>query len=166
MFARIAKLCSPVLIALAFAITAPAPSHAAEAVQSASGEGIVKVKSAYSMEETIARLKADIAKKGIMFFTLVEQSKLAAAANIKLGPSALLIFGNPALGSLLLTSNPLAGIDWPVRLLVVRDEAGQVWAVYSDFGYIARRYHIEDRAEAFKMASSVIASITSSVAAK
>ena len=76
------------------------------------------------------------------------------------------MFGNPALGSHFITSNPQAGLDWPVRLLVTQDEQGTVWAVYTDFAWIARRHGITDREAEFKMASSVIASITSSVAAK
>ena len=38
-------------------------------------DGIIKVKSAYSMDETIARVKQDIASKGIMFFMAVDQAK-------------------------------------------------------------------------------------------
>ncbi|HKZ96863.1 MAG TPA: DUF302 domain-containing protein [Hyphomicrobiaceae bacterium] len=74
--------------------------------------------------------------------------------------------GNPSLGIQFLTSNANAGLDWPVRLLVTQDDQGQAWAVYTDFFWIARRHRITDRAAAFKMASEVIASITSSVAAK
>jgi Domain of unknown function DUF302 len=76
------------------------------------------------------------------------------------------IFGNPPLGIQFLTSNPDAGLDWPVRLLVTQDAEGQVWAVHTDIGWIARRHHIKDPDGAFKMASKVIASITSSVASK
>ena len=129
----------------------------------ADANGIVKVESAYSMGETIARLKADIAKKGIMFFTEVDQAKLAADAGIKLRPSTLLIFGNPALGSNFMTSNPISGIDWPVRLLVIEDSTGKVWAVYTDFDFIARRHGIADRMKEFNMASEVIVSITSNI---
>jgi hypothetical protein len=50
-----------------------------------------------------------------------------------------------------------------VRLLVQQDESSQVWATY-DFAWIAQRHRITDRDQAFKMASSVIASITSSIA--
>ena len=41
-----------------------------------------------------------------------------------------------------------------------------MWAVYRDFDWIKRRHGIENRDDAFKMAASVIASITSSIAAK
>ena len=51
-------------------------------------------------------------------------------------------------------------------LCLTQDDKGQVWAVYTDFDWIKRRHGIENRDDAFKMASSVIASITSSVAAK
>lgn len=161
-----AKLCRVACIVLALAITPAVAANADSARPVMRKNGIVKVKSAYPIGETISRLKADIEKKGIMFFTEVDQSKLAADAGIKLRPSSLLVFGNPALGSQFITSNPDAGIDWPVRLLVFEDARGQVWAVYTDFAHISRRHGIKDRDAAFKMASSVIASITSSVRAK
>ncbi|MGF1609100.1 MAG: DUF302 domain-containing protein [Kiloniellales bacterium] len=129
-------------------------------------DGVVKVKSAYGLDETIMRVKQDVADKGIMFFQQIDQAKLAADADIMLRPSTLLIFGNPPLGSLFMTANPYAGLDWPVRLLVVEDESGQVWLAYTDFDYIKRRHQIDSRDEAFKMASTVIASIASSVQAK
>jgi uncharacterized protein (DUF302 family) len=125
------------------------------------GDGVVRVKSVYPMAETIDRLKKDIAGKGIMFFSEVDQAKLAAGANIKLHPSTLLMFGNPPLGTQFMTSKPESGLDWPVRLLVFQDTAGAVWMAYTDFGWIARRHGIKDREPQFKMASAVIASIAS-----
>ena len=52
----------------------------------ATDDGIVKFKSAYSMPETIERMKKDIADKGIMFFDEIDQAKLAADAGITLCP--------------------------------------------------------------------------------
>lgn len=131
----------------------------------ADDNGIVAVRSAYPMAETVARLKADIAAKGIMFFAEIDQQQLARGAGIELPPSTLLLFGNPPLGIQFLTANPDAGIDWPVRVLVHADDKGQVEVVYNDFGWIARRHAITERDAQFKMASEVIASITGSVAA-
>jgi uncharacterized protein (DUF302 family) len=143
--------------AAALALT-PAVKSKAE-----SEDGVVRIKSAYSFRETIVRLKADIEAKGIKFFSEIDQSKLAADAGIKLNPSTLLVFGNPPLGTQFMTSNPNSGLDWPVRLLVIQDTAGAVWTVYSDFAWIAARHGITNRGDQFKMASMVIASITSSV---
>lgn len=129
-------------------------------------DGVVRVKSAYSQAQTISRLKKAVASKGIKFFSQIDQAKLAAKAGIKIAPSTLLVFGNPPLGTLFLSSNPASGLDWPVRLLVHQDAKGDVWAVYTDFAWIARRHRIEDRSKEFDMASQVIAAITSSVRAK
>jgi uncharacterized protein (DUF302 family) len=157
---RAAKHLSGILFALSLALFLPS------ATKADSPDGIVRVKSAYSMAETIDRLKKDIAAKGIKFFQEIDQAKLAADAGIKLHPSTLLVFGNPPLGTQFMTSNANSGLDWPVRLLVVQNERGEVWTVYTDFEWIARRHGIKDREAQFKMASTVIASITSSVAAK
>ena len=102
---------------LAFALTL-SPSGTARA---ADDDGIVRIKSAYSMPETIKRLKMDVADKGIMFFDEIDQSKLAADAGVTLRPSTLLVFGNPPLGTLFLTSNPRLGstgpcASWSIRM--------------------------------------------------
>ena len=166
MFSNVNTAASIALLGGAVLLAASIPARTENAAVQLAGDGIVKVKSAYSVNETIERLRQDIATKGIMFFMVVDQSKLAANAGITLRPSTLLIFGNPPLGTQFITSNPNAGLDWPVRLLVSQDDQGGVWAVYTDFAWIAQRHQIKDREAQFKMASNVIQSITSSVAAK
>ena len=155
---RIAKHYGQVILAVALVAPFSIVAHANDQ------DGIVRVKSAYPMNETIDLIKKDIAEKGIRFFSEIDQSKLAADAGIKLRPSTLLVFGNPQLGTQFITSNANAGLDWPVRLLVTQDEDGSVWTVYTDFGWIAKRHRITDREAQFKMATEVIGSITSSVA--
>ena len=125
--------------------------------------GVIKTRSAYAMQETIDRITKDIAAKGIKLFDVIDQAKLARDAGVDLKPSTLIIFGNPPLGTLFLTAKAESGLDWPVRLLVFEDHKGQVWTAYTDFAWIERRHRIKNRAPQFKMASEVIASITSSV---
>lgn len=164
---RVATLRAITAVSLVAMLGLMGLARAANNESLAADSGIVKTKSAYTRAETIARLKQDIADKGIKFFIEVDQSKLAADAGIQLRPSTLLVFGNPPLGTLFIAANPLAGLDWPVRLLVFEDEKGDVWTAYTDFAYIARRHHIQGMdMEAFNKASGVIASITSSVKAK
>ncbi len=161
MFTRIVQLASAALFAAGLALSLPA---AADAI---GGDGIVRVKSAYPLAETVDRLKKDIAGKGIRFFQEIDQRQLAAEAGIKVLPSTLLVFGNPPLGTQFLNAKQQAGIDWPVRVLVQQDEKGNVWAIYTDFIWIARRHGVREADQApFKTASGVIASITSSVTAK
>ena len=138
----------------------------ASAARADSDDGIVRLKSAVPMAEAITRIKADIASKGIKFFSEIDQSKLAAGAGIRLRPSTLLVFGNPPLGTQFITSNPNAGLDWPVRLLLTQDENGDVWAVWTDFRWLAKRHNIADRVAQFEMATNVVASITSTITTK
>ena len=159
MTARLMNFIASFLFAAGLAFAAPQPA-------SAHNNGVVRVKSAYSMEETVARITKDVAAKGIKLFEVIDQSKLAKDAGIDLKPSTLIIFGNPPLGTQFITAKPEAGLDWPVRLLVFQDDKGQVWMAYTDFGWIARRHNIASRGPQFKMASEVIASITSSATAR
>ena len=94
-------------------------------------DGIVRIKSAYSMPETIKRLKMDVADKGIMFFDEIDQSKLAADAGVTLRPSTL-VFGNPPLGRLLQTSNPMRARLASATSLY-QDATGDVRVAYTDF---------------------------------
>jgi uncharacterized protein (DUF302 family) len=137
----------------------------AETLQPAADSGVIRVKSAYSESETIQRIEKSVADKGIRFFDDINQQDLAAGAGITLRPSHLLMFGNPPLGIKFLTSNPYAGLDWPVRMLVTQDDDGQVWIAYTDFAWIAHRHNITDRDADFKMASMVAASVAASAEA-
>jgi uncharacterized protein (DUF302 family) len=159
-FLRLAKLGTFLL--LTFLWVASSPTNA----RIEANNGIVRVRSAVPMAEAIGRIKADIASKGIKFFMEVDQRQLAADAGIKLRPSTLLVFGNPPLGTQFITANPNAGLDWPVRLLLTQDENGDVWAVWTDFDWIARRHNITDREPQFKMATKVVDSIVSTISQK
>ena len=156
MISTISKFTTATLLALTL-LTAGAQAN---------DNGVVRVRSAYSMEESIARVKADLAAKGITFFDEIDQAALAAKAGIKMRRSTLLVFGNPALGTQFVTANPDAGLDWPVRMLLSQDDAGTVWAIYSDFGWIARRHAIDNREGQFAMATQVIGSILSTLTEK
>jgi uncharacterized protein (DUF302 family) len=144
-------------------MAAAIPLTTSSAGAGASSNGVVTVKSSYSVSETVSRIKRDVAKKGIKLFGVIDQSKLGNAAGNKVRPSQLVMFGNPALGTTFITANPEAGLDWPVRVLVYQTRDGSVYAAYTDFDYIATRHGITTRDKEFKMASEVIQSVTSAI---
>lgn len=153
---------STLALAAAFALSVPAVAHAAPEAPTAPAAGVLRVKSAYGVDETVERLKADIATKGIKFFIEIDQGQLGAGANLNIRPSRLILFGNPPLGVQFLQSNPYSGLDWPVRMLILEEADGSVSVAWSDFAYVANRYSIRDREAQFKMAGEVAASIASS----
>ena len=136
-------------------IAAPAPPPSADS-------GVLRIESRYGVDETVTRLKAAVAAKGIRFFSEINQSELANGAGIALNRSTLIQFGNPPLGIQFLTASPYAGLDWPVRMLVFQDGDNHVWVSWTNFDYIAGRHHIDTRSAQFKMASEVAESIADS----
>ena len=141
------------------AVSRADPAPAATPAAAPSAAGVIRLKSANAFDDTVARLKADVQAKGIRFFDTIDQSALGASADLKIRRSTLVLFGNPPLGVQFLQSNPYAGLDWPVRMLVLEDMDGNVWVAWTDFGFIAQRYAITDKAPQLKMASEVAASI-------
>ena len=159
------KFLAVVLLAGPATVVTPLVATAAKAatpVATAPAEGVIRQKSDFAFDETVTRIKADIAGKGIRFLDEIDHTALGASADLPINRSKLLLFGNPPLGVQFLQSNPLAGLDWPVRMLVTQDDAGQVWVSWSDFRFVANRYQLTDRDAQIAMASEVAASIASS----
>jgi uncharacterized protein (DUF302 family) len=158
------------LLTLAAGVTSLSPAFAQPvampvAVQAVThAEGVLRVRSANSFDETVVRLKSDVQAKGIRLFDQIDHAALGAQADLKTGRSTLVLFGNPPLGVQFLQASPYAGLDWPVRMLVVEEADGSVWVAWTDFAVIAKRYAIRDRDAQLKMASEVAASIAAAAA--
>ena len=112
--------------------------------------GLVVKHSPHSAAETLDRLENVLKKKGISIVTRWNHAEKAAGVDIPLRDTELLLFGNPALGSHMFTSQQTAGIDLPMKALAWKDENGQVWLGYNDPQYIADRHGIEDRGDVIK----------------
>ena len=153
--------------ALSLAVAAPAsPSFAATPAVAPNAAGVLRVRSDNGFDETVARLKADVQAKGIRYFDTIDQAALGASADLHIGRSTLVLFGNPPLGVQFLQSNPYAGLDWPVRMLVVEEADGAVYVAWTDFAFVAERYAIDNRGPQFAMASEVAASIATAAAGR
>ncbi|QWW71387.1 DUF302 domain-containing protein [Rhizobium sp. WYJ-E13] len=151
------------LVVAALSLTVIIMSAPATVVQAGASGGVVVLKSHYSVDETVRRIKDSVAEKGIKLFDDIDQAALGNAAGNKVRPSRLILFGNPALGTTFITANPVAGLDWPVRVLVYQTTDGTVRVAYTDFEWIARRHGITNRSKEFKMASEVIKAVTKPV---
>lgn len=127
-------------------------------------DGLVVLKSNYSVGETLDRAAALMEEKGITLFNRVPHSQGAAGVGIVLLPEELLLFGNPKLGSPLIQSQPTAGIDLPLKMLVWQDDAGQVWIAYNDPAWIAARHGISDQDPVLAKMAAALKGITAKAA--
>ena len=105
-------------------------------------EGIVKIPSHHSVDETVDKLRAILQSKGVKLFALVDHSGEAEKAGLKMPPTKLLIFGNPKGGTPLMLAQPSAAIDLPLKILVAEDSQGQVWISYNSEDYLKERHDL------------------------
>jgi uncharacterized protein (DUF302 family) len=100
----------PALLFVVSVLSAP------EALAVQKEEGIVKIPSHHSMDQTVDKLKTILQAKGVMLFALVDHSGEAEKVGLKMPPTKLLIFGNPKGGTPLMLASPSVAIDLPLKI--------------------------------------------------
>ncbi len=142
---RAVLLTSAMLISACAHAEAPAKSVPTPSAKTSPGhhsDGLVRIASAYSVDETVARLEAALAARDVRVMAKVDHAANAADAGLDLAPTVLLIFGNPAAGTQLMQAARSAGVDLPMKALV-SEQDGVVMLEYNAVSYIAQRHGID-----------------------
>jgi uncharacterized protein (DUF302 family) len=84
--------------------------------------GIVTKLSPWSVTDTVARLSAIVAAKGLKLFAVIDHSGEAEAVGLELRDTKVIIFGSPQAGTPVMQASPLAALDLPLKVLVWLDE--------------------------------------------
>lgn len=108
----------------------------------ASQNGLVQVASRYSVDETMKRLQAAFAAKGLQVFATVDHSGEAEKVGLKMRLTKVLIFGSPKAGTPPMVAAPSLAIDLPLKALVAEDAAGKVSVTYNDPEYLRERHGV------------------------
>jgi len=103
---------------------------------------IARLQSPYAFADTVRRLLAAFADKGIKVFATIDQQAEARAVGLAMPPITLIVFGNPAAGTPLMLANPQAGVDLPLKVLVCEPEPGQVAVLYTAASEIIARHSL------------------------
>ena len=109
---------------------------------------LVTLPSAHNVPETVERLKALLARKGIEVFAHIDHAAGARTAGLPLRQTQVVIFGSPKAGTPLMQSRQTIGLDLPLRVLVWEDSAGKAWLTYRRAADLARQHRVTDRDEA------------------
>lgn len=110
----------------------------------ANDDGLVRVASHHSVEDTLQRLEAAFAAQGLRIFARVDHSGEAEKVGLKMRPTKLLIFGSPKGGTPLMVAAPTLAIDLPMKALVFEDDGGRVWLVYNRPEYLKARHNLPE----------------------
>jgi|SRR5580658_613971 uncharacterized protein (DUF302 family) len=113
------------------------------------GQGLITVKSNYSVRETLDRLKLGLESAGLSVFARIDHAANAQAVGMPLRPTDLLIFGSPKGGTPLMQDQQTSGIDLPLKALCWQDELGNVWLSYNDPQWVANRHQLTAKSEKF-----------------
>ena len=107
-----------------------------------SSRGILTLKSPYAFADTVQRLLAAFAAKGIKVFATIDQQAEARVVGLAMPPTTLIVFGNPKAGTPLMLANPQVGVDLPLKVLVCEPEPGQVVASFTTASEIIERHSL------------------------
>jgi uncharacterized protein (DUF302 family) len=122
---------------------------------------IVTKASPWSVTDTLARLSAVIAARGMKEFAVIDHSGEAHIAGLDLPDTKLTIFGTPEAQTRLIAVAPLAALDLPLKVLVWAD-GGSTKVSYIAPAALARRHGLchelaETLAEIGALTDAVIA---------
>jgi uncharacterized protein (DUF302 family) len=106
----------------------------------AKDNGLIRVPSRYSIEETVRRLQAAFGEKGLQVFAVIDHGGEAEKIGLKMPPTRVLIFGSPKAGTPLMLAAPSLAIDLPLKALVAQDAENRVTVTYNDPEYLRNRH--------------------------
>lgn len=104
---------------------------------------VVTKVSPWSVADTVARLRAAIAARGMKLFAVIDHSGEAETAGLELRNTKLVMFGSPQAGTPIMAAAPLAGLDLPLKVLVWAD-GYRTKVSYASPHALAARYSLDD----------------------
>jgi len=130
----------------------------------ASDDGLMTVQSSSDVATTMDRLESAVTGAGASVFARVDHAAGAASVDMDLGPTQVLIFGNPKIGTQAMQDDPRAGLFLPMKVLVYEDADGQAWLAYQDPGEMFDDLEIDDDAEYIEMMTGALGKLTAKAA--
>lgn len=103
--------------------------------------GVVTRSSPWSVDDTVARLSAILAARGVKLFAVIDQAAEAQAVGLQLRETRLVIFGDPRAGTPVMQAAPLAALDLPLKV-VVWHHGNETKISYVEPAELERRYEL------------------------
>jgi uncharacterized protein (DUF302 family) len=110
-------------------------------------DGLTTVISRHDFATTLTRLTDTLKGRDATIFAVIDHAAAAQGAGLALGPTTVVIFGDPRTGTAVMQARQTAGIDLPLKVLVWQDDGGLVRLSYNDPVWIARRHGVDPDAE-------------------
>ncbi|WP_342076223.1 DUF302 domain-containing protein [Yoonia sp. SS1-5] len=122
-------------------------------------ENMIKA-SPLSVSETIDGLEAAVTGAGATVFARVDHAKGAESVGKSIPDATLLIFGNPALGTLAMEDDLRAGLVLPLRVLAYQDADGNTQMTWTPAEDLFAGLDIAADAEVVKKVNGALNALT------
>lgn len=129
-------------------------------------DGLISLQSDHDVDTTADRLEKILREKGLTIFARIDHAKSAQKAGMELRPTTLVIFGNPKIGTSLMQCQQSIAIDLPQKVLIWKDESGQVWLSFNDPRHLAARHGVENCEKTIAQMSRALRNFAQSATAK
>jgi uncharacterized protein (DUF302 family) len=127
-------------------------------------KGLTTLESDFDVVETVARLQEEILDRGLGIFAIIDHAANAEGVGMELRPTTLILFGSPAVGTVLMQSQQTIGIDLPLKYLVWEDACGKVRVGYNSTKFLKKRHKIKDRDQVFENIANALNAIAQAAA--
>lgn len=127
----------------------------------ADDNGIVKVKSNHSVNETINRVESIAKDKGFSIWVRKDFKKMGEKTKTIIKPNQLITFGKGKGGPKLIASSPTTSLDLPLRMISYEDDQGQVWLAYTTPDYWKKRHGISGKVKVIGNINKALKTISS-----
>jgi uncharacterized protein (DUF302 family) len=96
-----------------------------------------------SVDETVARLEALIAERGLTLFAVIDHDGAAREAGLELRATRVVVLGSPRAGTPAMEAVPELALDLPLKVLVW-DDGGRTQVAHLAPAALAARYGVPD----------------------
>ena len=126
--------------------------------------GVVTLKSNYSVSKTVSNFKQIVSSKGMTIFADIDHAAGAKKVGQPLRPTELILFGNPKIGTKLMQCGRSVAIDLPQKVLIWEGDDGTVNVSYNDPAYLLSRHSLSACNKVIQKVSGALATFTSKAA--
>ncbi|MDT0689170.1 DUF302 domain-containing protein [Salegentibacter sp. F188] len=125
-------------------------------------EGITSLESAQNFSETFGALRSAISvNENLDIIAQVNHQATAAAENVEIPPSTLIIFSYPELEAQLMQESQTVALDLPQKILVWQDEEEVVHISYNDPDYLIQRHVLTGNSEELQQIVQILEDLAS-----
>ncbi|MBC85974.1 MAG: hypothetical protein CL677_02255 [Bdellovibrionaceae bacterium] len=105
-------------------------------------DNLVENVSEKTVEEVSSSIQAEIKRRGLRLFSVIDHSANAKSVGKELPETVLILFGNPKVGTEFMIKSNTIGIDLPQKILIRSGKKGKTHIYHNSQRYLGVRHNL------------------------